>query len=371
VNQEGNLNKDKVHETPEPSARINWLSAGAWVIAFAAVGAAIFVGLEVKNSSPAAAVRPAAPTLEVEFAEDVPAALPAFPQSVENELISRRTDPYTIIPNRPRPEVQKYTVNQGDAVFGIAQVYNIEPESVLWANYDLLNDNPDYLAPGMELNIPPVDGVYYQFEEGDTLEAIAAEFEVALDDILNWSGNQLDLIDPVVAPGEWVMVPGGHREFRQWLVPTIPRSGGAGVSRSVLGPGACEGSYDGAYGSGAFIYPTYNHTLSGNDYWSGHLGIDLAAGAGDGVRAADSGVVVFSGWAYGGYGYMIMIDHGNGYQTLYGHLNQVNTVCGQSVGGGQVIGLAGSTGNSTGVHLHFEVRFQGGFISPWFVLPAP
>ena len=87
------------------------------------------------------------------------------------------------------------------------------------------------------------------------------------------------------------------------------------------------------------------------------------------VYASDSGVVVFSGWANGGYGYMIMIDHGNGYQTVYAHLSQVLTVCGQSVGQGATIGYGGSSGNSTGPHLHFEVRYQGGFINPWFVLP--
>ncbi|MCK5430763.1 MAG: M23 family metallopeptidase, partial [Anaerolineales bacterium] len=98
---------------------------------------------------------------------------------------------------------------------------------------------------------------------------------------------------------------------------------------------------------------------------------DIAAGDGAQIYAADSGVVVFSGWATGGYGYMIMIDHGNGYQTLYAHLSSVNVSCGQSVGRGQTIGYSGNTGNSTGAHLHFEVRFQGGFVNPWYVLPAP
>ena len=144
-----------------------------------------------------------------------------------------------------------------------------------------------------------------------------------------------------------------------------------GSLKSVLGPGACEGNYDGAYGSGAFAWPSSNHVLSGNDYWSGHLGIDIAGATGDGIFASDSGVVVFSGWANGGYGYMIMIDHGNGYQSLYAHLSSVSASCGQSVYTGSYIGGMGSTGNSTGSHLHFEVRYLGGFINPWFVLPPP
>ena len=147
--------------------------------------------------------------------------------------------------------------------------------------------------------------------------------------------------------------------------------GRAGVSRSVYGSGACEGGYEGAFGDGAFIWPADNHTLSGNDYWSGHLGIDIAAGEGARIYAADSGVVVFTGWATGGYGNTVVIDHGNGYQTLYGHLSSVTVRCGQSIGKGGVIGYSGSTGNSTGAHLHFEIRYQGGFVNPWYVLPAP
>ena len=164
------------------------------------------------------------------------------------------------------------------------------------------------------------------------------------------------------------MAPGVHREFRHWLIPTIPR-GSAGCSSALYGDGACTGSYDGAYGTGSFIWPADNHTLSGNDYWSGHLAIDIAAGTGAAIYAADSGLVVYAGWVTGGYGTMVMIDHGNGYQTLYAHLNSINTACGSSVYQGTVIGRAGSTGNSTGPHLHFEIRYMGGFINPWQVLP--
>jgi murein DD-endopeptidase MepM/ murein hydrolase activator NlpD len=184
----------------------------------------------------------------------------------------------------------------------------------------------------------------------------------------NYPGNKLDLTNPVIEPDQFIMVPGGQREFRSWIVPQIAR-GNAGVSKSVYGPGACEGSYEGLYGGGGFIWPAGNHFLSGNDFWSGHLGIDIAGGIGDAVLASDSGVIVFAGWATGGYGYMIMIDHGNGYQSLYGHLSNVGVGCGQSVYQGNYIGGIGSTGNSTGSHLHFEVRLYGQFVNPWHVLP--
>ena len=89
------------------------------------------------------------------------------------------------------------------------------------------------------------------------------------------------------------------------------------------------------------------------------------------VASGTTVMVVFAGWSNGGYGNIVMIDHGNGYQTLYGHMSSVSAGCGRSIGQGAVIGYSGSTGNSTGAHLHFEVRYQGGFVSPWFVLPAP
>lgn len=350
-----------------------FISTLAWLVALSLVAVAIYLGWQTRSATAAASVNEVVSiqaTAIPEKSEDLAVAMPQLELMMETESIHRETQLHTIIPNRPREEVKKYTVSVGDSVFEIASKFNIKPETVLWANYDLLNDDPDTISVGMELNIPPVDGVFYEWQDGDTIEAIAARFEAELEEILAFSANMLDLIDPTVEPGAMVMIPGGHREFRQWLIPVIPRSR-AGVSSSVYGSGACSGSYEGAYGSGAFVWPAGNHYLSGNDYWSGHLAIDIAAGEGAQVYAADSGVVVFSGWATGGYGYMIMIDHGNGYQTLYGHLSSVNAACGQSVGGGQTIGYSGSTGNSTGAHLHFEVRFQGGFVNPWYVLPAP
>lgn len=364
------------HPTSPRSERI--LLALAWVLACGLVMATAYLGWRTyhnRMAEPSAEIVQVAASITPTLAAppEVSAAdlsLPAYKADRLTLSVNRQSNVHTTIPNRPRQDVLKYTVATGDSVFSIAQSFNIKPETVLWANYDQLNDRPDELSPGMELNIPPVDGVYYQWEEGDTVEGVAAEFEASTTDILNWSGNHIDLTNPEIEPGAYVMIPNGEREFQQWLVPTIGRDG-AGVNKNVLGPGACGGSYSGLYGSGAFVYPTSNHYLSGNDYWSGHLGIDLAGGLGDSIFASDAGVVVFSGWAYNGYGYMVMIDHGNGYQTLYAHLSTVNAGCGQSVTSGQYIGAMGSTGNSTGPHLHFEVRYLGGFINPWYVLPAP
>ena len=344
------------------------------MLALSLVFVAAYLAYRVQSIQAATPASDPTPSLQPEAALPAQnlgsAVLPAFIKAVGGEGIIRRTALHTNIPTRERTNVIEYTVTTGDSVFGIAESFNLHPETILWANYDQLNDSPDMLTPGMTLNVPPVDGVYYQWQAGDSMESVAAKFDAKAQDILSWEGNNFDLTNPQVALDAWIMVPNGHREFKQWLVPTIARAN-SGVLKSVLGPGACEGDYAGAYGSGAFAWPTASHVLSGNDYWSGHLGIDIAGYLGDGIFAADAGVVVFAGWANGGYGYMVMIDHGNGYQTLYGHMSVVAATCGQSVYTGSYIGAIGSTGNSTGPHLHFEVRYMGGFVSPWYALPAP
>lgn len=345
-----------------------WLYWGAWFIAIALVAIAVYLGWRVINVQASTSELPTpAPPVDKQVDQSA-VSLPNLPSTSVEPVISRRMDLHTIIPTRSRKEIQEYTVDTGDSVFAIANAFGLKPESVLWANYDSLKDNPDQLSPGMELIIPPEDGVLYEWNENDTLQGVAEKFKAESEAILGWSGNKLDLTNPVIAPGTLVMIPGGQREFQQWVIPTIPR-GRAGVSSSLLGGGACEGGYEGAYGTGGFIWPADNHTLSGNDYWSGHLAIDIAAGEGAHIYASDSGVVVFAGSAFGGYGNMVVIDHGNGYQTLYAHLSSVGAHCGQSALQGQYIGTAGSTGNSTGPHLHFEIRYLGGFINPWYVLP--
>lgn len=292
--------------------------------------------------------------------------LPALSGVASFSGIERQLQLKTNIPERPRYYATKYTVVRGDSVFGIAKKFNLKPDTILWANYDVLKDDPHSLKPGQVLTIPPTDGIYYQWQENDTLEGVAKKFKATVDDILNWPGNQIDLANPTIKAGTWVMIPGGEREYIQWLIPTVAR-GSSGTAN--VGGAQCPG---GAVGSGSFIWPADNHYLSGNDYWSGHLGIDIAAGEGAPVYAADSGVVTMAqgGWNYG-YGNVIQIDHGNGYSTLYAHLSVIGVRVCQSVSAGQWIGSAGNTGNSFGPHLHFEVRLNGGFVNPWYVLPPP
>jgi murein DD-endopeptidase MepM/ murein hydrolase activator NlpD len=344
----------------------NRFSIISWFVTFLIVAAIVGGGIWYQGTTTASALVPVPTAQPEEKQPEMKLPVPGAEVEAENgfQSIPRNIQLKTNIPERPRYAVDKYTVARGDSVFAIAEKYKITPETLLWANYDSLQDNPHNLKPGITLNVPPTDGIYYQFKDGDTLESIADEFHAEVDSIIGWPGNDIDLTNPTVEPGSYVMVPGGEREFVQWLIPTIATgsSGTSGTSQSV-----CAG---GAVGGGGFVWPADNHFLSGNDYWSGHLGIDIAAGEGAPVYATDSGVVTMAqGGDNYGYGNVIQIDHGNGYSSVYAHLSVIGVGVCQSVYAGQWIGGAGNTGNSQGAHLHFEVRQGGGFINPWFVLP--
>ena len=290
--------------------------------------------------------------------------------------IPRLAQVHTSIPSRPRDEVEKYTVVQGDTLFGIAEKFGLQAETILWGNYYILLDDPHALKPGQELNILPVNGTYHEWQQGEGLNAISTYYGVTPEDIINYPANNLDpatigdFANPNIAPGTWLVIPNGRREFVSWSAPLgVTRENPA--SARVLGPGACDPITGGAIGYGTFVWPANKHYLSGFDYTpaANHWGIDVAGNEGEGVYATDAGVVVYAGWNNYGYGNMIMIDHGSGFQSLYGHMSAFNVGCGQSVGQGEVIGAIGSTGRSTGAHLHFEIRSLSSFVNPHDVLP--
>lgn len=289
------------------------------------------------------------------------------------EGVTRVADVHTIFPTRPRFEVIKYVVQKGDHLFGISEKFGIKPETLLWSNYDVLEDNPHSLKEGQELNIPPVDGTMYTWHAGDGLSGVAEFFGVTLQDIVDWPGNNLapdmDFLNPSIEPGTLLMIPGGRRELVTWSAPRITRSNPA-VAK-ILGPGACGSVYDGPIGTGTFVWPTPGRTISGYHYDPDvHPAIDIGGSTGHAIYGSDSGVVVYSGWNDWGYGLVIVLDHGNGWQTLYAHLSQINVVCGQAVFQGNIIGLMGCTGNCSGPHLHFEMMHDVyGKVNPLNFLP--
>lgn len=307
--------------------------------------------------------------------EPLPAA-PSFASQPVLTGIERRARLHTDVPSRPRVDVQVYSVKPGDTVFGIAEKFGLEPETILWGNQFILGDNPHNLKPGQELNILPVNGALHRWSAGDGLNGVAKFFGVTPEEIIEWPGNQLDpeaigdFSNPNIEAGTWLIIPGGRREFVSWSAPEIPRDNPA-VAK-VLGDGACGTAVQGAVGAGVFIWPANNHFLSGFDYApnANHSGVDIDGDAGQPAYAADNGVVVFAGWNNWGYGNVVVINHGNGWQTLYAHLSAINVTCGQSVYQTNIIGAIGNTGNSSGAHLHFEMMYNGTKVNPHDYLPA-
>lgn len=293
--------------------------------------------------------------------------------------IAREALIHTTIPSRPRQEITQYTVVKGDTVIGIAEKFNLKPQTIMFGNYYTLRDDPHNLQIGDVLNILPVDGYYYRWETGDGLNGVARGLNVKPEDIINYPLNKLDpasigdYANPNIKPGTWLIVPGGTRPYASWTAPVgVTRDNPA--SARVSGTGACGAISGGAVGLGYFIWPSNKHYLSGFDYSpdTNHRGIDIAGDTGEPVYSVDAGVIVYAGWNEWGYGNMIMVDHGTGWQSLYAHLSAINVVCGQSVDMGTVIGAIGSTGRSSGSHLHFELMHtQYSKVNPWLYLPAP
>ncbi|HTX78852.1 MAG TPA: peptidoglycan DD-metalloendopeptidase family protein [Longilinea sp.] len=303
--------------------------------------------------------------------------MPSYDTTTLTNSVSRQVDIHTNLPSHPRFDILEYTVQQGDTIFSIADKFGLKPETILFGNrYTLLN--PEFLSVGQTLQILPVDGEFYIWNAGDGLTGVASYFGVTPDDIINWPGNHLDaatigdLSHPNIKAGTQLVIPGGTQAITSWSASLmISRTDPA--SAKIYGAGYCGKVYTGEIGTGTFIWPTANHTISGYDYTPPiHPAIDIGAHMYDDVVASDGGVIVYDGWNDAGYGNVIVIDHGNGWQTLYAHLSQMFVSCGDSVNQGQKIGAIGVTGNSTGPHLHFEIRNASyGTVNPHQYLPAP
>jgi len=292
----------------------------------------------------------------------------------QNAGLFRRASLFTSIPTRPRVDVITYTVVAGDSVFGIAEAFSLKPETIMWANTSILRDNPHRLQVGQVINILPVNGTYHKWSSGEDLQKVAEFYEVDVLDILEWPGNPFGIIttdiqNPELSPGSMLIIPGGSREMIDYGPPRIPRDNPA-IARTY-GPGHCGVLMDGIVGDGIFIWPTANHWLSGYDFSpeTNHSGIDIGGQRGDPIWVVDDGVVVYSGWSNMGYGNLVVIDHGNDWQSLYGHLDSIFVSCGESVYQGATIATMGTTGNSSGPHLHFELLFGSVKVNPWNFLP--
>jgi len=302
--------------------------------------------------------------------------LPGYgvPSTGHRAGITRLASLYTTVPTRPRVNVITYTVESGDSVFGIAEMFSLKPETIMWANTGVLLDNPHRLQVGQVINIMPTNGTYHKWSSGENLVKVAEFYGVDARTVIEWPGNPFDIFDtdiehPDIPPGTMLIIPGGRREMVDYGPPRIPRDNPA-IARTY-GPGHCGVLMDGLIGDGVIMWPAAEHWLSGYDFSpeTNHNGIDIAGDTGDPVWAADDGVVVYAGWSYSGYGNLVVVDHGNEWQSLYAHLDTVYVGCGESIYQGATIATMGSTGNSSGSHLHFELLFGTVKVNPWNFLP--
>ena len=361
--------KSESTDSPRVKEKADRFTIISWVVTIFIVTALLVSTILYKNSLPTTVISLPQPTSPAETSGDGQPQVgePVVGAGADGSGISsilRELQLKTNIPERPRYESVTYRVSRGDAMMGIADDFKIKYETILYVNKQL-DDNPHSLKPGMELLIPPMDGLYYEWKDGDTFESVAEKFYANAEDIENFPGNQVDLTNPTIEPGTVVMIPGGSRELRNWAADLQTMGRGAGTGTSEIGGNACGG---GPVASG-LGWPADDHTLSGNPYGPGHLGIDISAPEGSSVYAAGTGVVTMAQGGYNyGYGNVVQIDHGNGYVTVYAHLSQINVGPCQSVGQGTLIGLSGNTGNSFGAHLHFEIRIGGTNVNPYDIV---
>ncbi|HOT91431.1 MAG TPA: peptidoglycan DD-metalloendopeptidase family protein [Anaerolineae bacterium] len=262
--------------------------------------------------------------------------------------IARQAEAHTAIPDRPRLEIVTYTVQPGDTAEIIAEKFGLQPTTLMWSNPEM-EKMPDLLRVGQILTILPIDGVYHTVAVSDTLESLAETYKVKVEDIINCPFNTIPENGQLTV-GDKLIVPGGTKPYQAREVTTYQ------------GPVTTE-----VTGSGLFYWPAAGVITQG--YWYGHRAIDIGNSIGTAIIASDAGYVSFAGWTDIGYGYLVVLDHANGFQTYYAHLSQIYVVEGETVYAGAVIGAMGSTGNSTGPHLHYEIRYNGYPTNPLIYLP--
>ncbi|MBI2065475.1 MAG: peptidoglycan DD-metalloendopeptidase family protein [Candidatus Zambryskibacteria bacterium] len=230
-------------------------------------------------------------------------------------------------------QISVYIVRKGDTLSEIAEMFGVSTNTILWAN-DIKTSS---IREGQELVILPISGVRHVVKGGDTLQSVANKYKADLGDILSYNGLAAS---SKIKPGDIIIIPDGVISATQTSLAKA-----SGVQMSQAYP-----TYTGYY-----LRPVSGRKTQGIH---GNNGVDLAAPTGTPILAAADGKVIVSrnGGYNGGYGTYVVINHSNGTQTLYAHMSRNNVSVGQNVAQGQTIGAVGSTGKSTGPHLHFEIR---------------
>ncbi len=252
-------------------------------------------------------------------------------------------------------EIIIHLVSDGETISSIATRYGLKPSTIFWENN--LTDKSK-IKPGQELNILPVDGVRHKVARGETIYSIGKKYGLdgsQVQMIVDYPFNEFlndETFELVV--GQYLMVPEGEKADVK-----LPSGSTPGTTKyGSLTPDAGTVS-----ALGSFIWPASGGITQGYSFF--HKAFDIANRSAGPILAADAGLVTTAGWPdSSGYGNRVVIDHGNGYITLYGHMSVIQVVAGQRVKRGDVIGQMGNTGRSTGTHLHFEIRQGGALLNP-------
>ena len=306
-------------------------------------------------------------------AEDSLIAIPDIDfdyQETEILPIATETMPGTLIanlsshtPNQPdspaqeRTETETYVVQSGDTLGVIAQKFGVTIGTILWANN---KSATQYIRPGDSLRIPPVSGVLVTVESGDTLTALSNKYDSDLDKIVAF--NRLDPEKPL-SKGVELVLPGGEPPQTTTIARTT--SGGTSSAYDAAAPTFVTkpANADPTNGTGKLLWPTSGHVITQYYGWS-HTGLDIDGDYDSPLYASHDGVVTTSGWNSGGYGLQILIDSGDGVKTRYAHASKLFVKAGETVKKGQVIAMMGTTGRSTGTHIHYEVYINGRRVNP-------
>jgi LysM repeat protein len=276
---------------------------------------------------------------------------------IQDSSLAPAPNPHTFQVRPPSHNFQTYTVERGDTPNIIASKFDISAETLLGGN-PWLSQESNQLQAGTELIILPIDGVLHTVDRGETVETIAELYQIPAADIIAYESNNLEF--PYrLQPDSQILVPGAQIGQFYWTAP-----------KAVAGSGNQQWA---VRGTGTYVWPITGRCVT-NFYWFGHPALDVALPIGSPVVASDRGTVTWASWASGpyfDYGNLIVINHGNGYETLYAHLSSINVYAGQVVQQGEYIGATGNTGRSSGPHIHFEIRYNDFRDNPLNYLSGP
>jgi murein DD-endopeptidase MepM/ murein hydrolase activator NlpD len=255
-----------------------------------------------------------------------------------------------------RTQALEHVVKEGETISTIAEQYGISTNTVLWANDLGVNS---VIKPGSTLRILPISGLEHKVTKGDSLGGIAQEYEIDEDVIIAY--NKLS-DDGTIEIGQTLVLPGAEKEIPV-VVAATPQYGTRPTPslKNIFAPKPPDSTQ--AAPRGGMVWPTSGRRITQYYGWR-HKGLDVDGHYDSPIYAAEAGTVTTSGWNSGGYGNYVIIDHGGGIVTLYAHLSKLYVTKGQHVGRGETLGMMGTTGWSTGTHLHFEVRVNGSYRNP-------